>query len=70
LISERHGIEKPRAAEDSGCSRGGKTEERMKRALVILLNALLVLVIAAIILATWMPAIYTSGWFRAHFPNL
>ena len=43
---------------------------QMKRTLIILLNALLVLVIAGIILATWMPAIYSSEWFHQHFPNL
>lgn len=42
----------------------------MKKTLIILLNALLVLVIAGIILATWMPAIYSSEWFHRHFPNL
>lgn len=34
------------------------------------LNLLLVLVILATILATWMPAIYTSAWFKLHFPKL
>jgi hypothetical protein len=36
----------------------------MKRAVVITINAILVLVIAGIILATWLPAIYTSQWFQ------
>lgn len=50
--------------------REGKTEDGVKRAMVILVNALLVLIIAAIILATWMPVIYTSDWFKANFPHL
>jgi len=36
----------------------------MKRAVVISINAILVLVIAGIITATWMPVIYTSEWFQ------
>ncbi len=42
----------------------------MKRAVIIAVNVLLGLLIAAIILATWMPAIYTSTWFRKMFPKL
>lgn len=42
----------------------------MKRALTILLNVLLVLLIVATITATWMPAIYTSPWFKKTFPKL
>jgi len=36
----------------------------MKRAIVISINAILVLVIIGIIIATWLPAIYTSRWFQ------
>ena len=36
----------------------------MKKALIILVNTVLVLVIIGVILATWMPAIYTSDWFQ------
>ncbi len=43
--------------------------KRIKLAAIILVNALLVLVIAAIIVATWMPAIYTSDWFHHRFPK-
>jgi flagellar basal body-associated protein FliL len=43
--------------------------KRTKRILIILINTLLVLVIAAIIIATWMPAIYTSDWFHHRFPK-
>jgi len=42
----------------------------MKKALTVLVNLLLVIVIAAIIIATWMPAIYTSDWFKKAFPKL
>jgi hypothetical protein len=42
----------------------------MKRAFIIFVNVLLVLVIIAVILATWMPAIYSSEWFHKRFPNL
>jgi hypothetical protein len=42
----------------------------MKKWMWMLLNVLLALVIVAIILATWMPAIYTSDWFKATFPKL
>ncbi len=38
----------------------------MKKSAVIIINTLLVVVIALIILATWMPAIYTSPWFQAN----
>ncbi len=44
----------------------------MKRILRILLltlaHALLVALIVLLILANWMPAIYTSNWFRTLFP--
>jgi len=43
--------------------------KRVKLALIILVNALLVLAIVAIIVATWMPAIYTSDWFHQRFPK-
>jgi hypothetical protein len=36
----------------------------MKRAFVITINTLLALLIVGIIVATWMPAIYTSQWFQ------
>jgi hypothetical protein len=36
----------------------------MKRTLVITINSLLALMIVGIILATWLPAIYTSPWFQ------
>jgi hypothetical protein len=36
----------------------------MKRALVISINTLLALMILGIILATCLPAIYTSQWFQ------
>jgi uncharacterized membrane protein (UPF0182 family) len=36
----------------------------VKKALIILVNTVLVLVIIGVILATWMPAIYTSDWFQ------
>jgi hypothetical protein len=36
----------------------------MKRAAVIVINAILVLVIIGLITATWMPVIYTSQWFQ------
>jgi hypothetical protein len=36
----------------------------MKKSVVIAINTLLVVVIVLIILATWMPAIYTSEWFQ------
>ena len=39
----------------------------MKKAAVIVINAILVLVIAAIITATWMPVIYNTPWFQTHF---
>jgi hypothetical protein len=42
----------------------------MKKWMWVVLNVLLVLVIIAIILATWMPAIYTSDWFKSTFPKL
>jgi hypothetical protein len=35
-----------------------------KKALVILVNTVLVLVIVFLILSTWMPAIYTAKWFQ------
>ena len=35
-----------------------------KKALTILVNTVLVLVILFLILSTWMPAIYTSEWFQ------
>jgi len=43
--------------------------QRIKLVLIILVNTLLVLAIAAIIIATWMPAIYTSDWFHHRFPK-
>jgi hypothetical protein len=43
--------------------------KRIKRAMIVLINTLLVLVIVGIILATWMPAIYTSEWFHHRFPK-
>lgn len=36
---------------------------RVSKLLIILVNSLLVLVIVGVIVATWMPAIYTSEWF-------
>jgi hypothetical protein len=42
---------------------------RAKLGMIILINTLLVLAIAGIIIATWMPAIYTSDWFHQHFPK-
>jgi uncharacterized membrane protein len=36
----------------------------MKPAVVIAINAILVLTILGIITATWLPAIYTSDWFQ------
>lgn len=43
----------------------------MKKFLIILVNALLVLIIAGVILATWMPAIYTSEWFaKTDWPSV
>ena len=38
----------------------------MKRPVVITINAILVLVIAGLITATWMPVIYTSEWFQTN----
>jgi hypothetical protein len=38
----------------------------MKRAFIFTINAILILVIAGIITATWMPAIYTSQWFQTN----
>jgi hypothetical protein len=38
----------------------------MNRTAVIIINALLVLTIIGVILATWMPVIYTSAWFQSH----
>jgi hypothetical protein len=38
----------------------------MKRVFVYTINAILVLVIAGIITATWMPVIYTSQWFQTN----
>ena len=38
----------------------------MKCALIYTINTLLVLAIAGIIMATWMPAIYTSQWFQSN----
>jgi hypothetical protein len=38
----------------------------MKRPVVITINAILVLVIAGLITATWMPVIYTSQWFQSN----
>ncbi len=38
----------------------------MKKVVVITINAILVLVIAALITATWMPVIYNTPWFQAH----
>jgi hypothetical protein len=38
----------------------------MNRIAVIVVNALLVLVILGIVIATWMPVIYTSQWFQSH----
>ena len=35
-----------------------------RRAATYAVNTLLVLSIAGIIGATWLPAIYTSGWFQ------
>jgi hypothetical protein len=42
----------------------------VKRAMIILLNAVLALLILATIVATWMPAIYRSPWFKHTFPKL
>ncbi len=42
----------------------------MKRTMIIFVNAVVALVILALILATWMPAIYTSEWFHKAFPRL
>jgi len=42
----------------------------MKRASIILLNIALALIILAAIVATWMPAIYQSPWFKHAFPKL
>ena len=36
----------------------------MKRAAVYAINTLLALFIVGVIVATWMPAIYTSDWFQ------
>jgi hypothetical protein len=36
----------------------------MRRTVAISINTILMLVIASLILATWMPAIYTSQWFQ------
>ena len=33
------------------------------------INGLLVIVIVGIIIATWMPAIYSSEWFHKTFPK-
>ncbi len=38
----------------------------MKKSVVIVVNSILVLVIILIILATWLPAIYTSEWFQGN----
>jgi hypothetical protein len=38
----------------------------MKRGMIVAINALLVVVIVLIILATWLPAIYTSQWFQGN----
>jgi hypothetical protein len=38
----------------------------MKRILIYTINAILILVIAGVITATWMPAIYTSRWFQTN----
>jgi hypothetical protein len=38
----------------------------MKKVVVITINAILVLVIAALITATWMPVIYNTPWFQVH----
>jgi hypothetical protein len=38
----------------------------MKRMMIITINAILVLVIAGLITATWMPVIYTSQWFQSN----
>lgn len=37
---------------------------------IFLVNLLLALIIVATIIATWMPAIYTSKWFKVNFPHL
>ena len=42
----------------------------MKKLMWALLNVVLALLIIAIIIATWMPAIYTSEWFHKTFPKL
>jgi hypothetical protein len=42
----------------------------LRRAAIILLNTLLALLILAAIVATWMPAIYRSPWFKHTFPKL
>lgn len=34
---------------------------------LILVNLLLIVLIVALILANWMPAIYRSAWFQARF---
>jgi hypothetical protein len=36
----------------------------MKKSAIIFVNSLLVVIIILIILATWLPAIYTSQWFQ------
>jgi hypothetical protein len=38
----------------------------MNRTVLIVINAILVLIILGIILATWMPVIYTSWHFQSH----
>jgi len=43
-----------------------RDQANMKRPVVITINALLVLVIAGLITATWMPVIYTSQWFQTN----
>jgi hypothetical protein len=41
-----------------------------KKWMWVVVNVALVLVIVAIIIATWMPAIYTSDWFKRTFAKL
>ena len=45
---------------------GGFTQVVMRRPVTITINTLLALAIAGIILATWLPAIYTSRWFQTN----
>lgn len=49
---------------------GGEGDGAVKRVALVLLNVLLALLVVAAIVATWMPAIYRSAWFRHAFPKL